>query len=87
MEKTLFNSRALRIHDLVKNVPKSILWNCIYLGTLANIALLMVVLVMWYSPYGYVASKLKTDPEFKATLLGLYEQGKDATKNHESSKY
>ena len=79
----LIISLFLQMADAGRNVPKNVLWIGIYIGTLANIGLLMVVLVMWYSPYGYVASKLKTDPEFKAALLGLYEQGKDPAPIHE----
>ena len=80
MEKTPLNSLVLRISDTVKNVPKSILWGSIYIGTLANIGLLIFVLGMWYSPYGYVAKKIETDPEFKAWLFELHEQSKNATR-------
>lgn len=72
-----------KIADAVHNVPKSILWSSIYIGTLANIGLLTLVLLLWNSPYGYIAKKIETDPEFKSWLFELHEQGRNVAKSHE----
>jgi len=82
MKKTPRHSLALRIYDTVNNVPKSTLWSGIVIGFLTNIGLLIVVLLLWNSPYGYLATKMQTDPEFKATWVELVEQGKSSASSH-----